>query len=309
MASRLARRHFAPLAVAASAAWLGPWARKVSCEAKSEAIPSRFRTSLYRLDENLWKAGQALRPGMVTTRFKPGRTHVIRIVLTGGPCAGKSSALEHLTRAATAAGYDVYAAPEVCTVLLNAGMQFPEPGCAGYEDRWLAIQTGVMQMQLQLERSMTDIAASTGRPSIIIFDRGLLDGRAYVPAHNWAKLVGQVEASAAGLDKPRKLISEEYMLARYNMIVHLTSAADGAEEYYKWGKTVDDSGHAVIRGEPPEKARELDHKLRDCWRQHPRWVLIHNGPDGFKGKLQRATDSIMKLASEIHPQGPKNGQV
>lgn len=35
------------------------------------------------------------------------------MVLTGGPCGGKSSSLEHLTKALTANGFDVLCVPEV----------------------------------------------------------------------------------------------------------------------------------------------------------------------------------------------------
>ena len=53
----------------------------------------------------------------------PGR--VFTVVLTGGPCAGKTSSQEHLGKTLTAAGYDVYFAPEVPTIMLNGGCQYP----------------------------------------------------------------------------------------------------------------------------------------------------------------------------------------
>ena len=51
--------------------------------------------------------------------------YVVRIALTGGPCAGKSSALAVLTEKATAEGFDVYVGPETATVLMNSGFRFP----------------------------------------------------------------------------------------------------------------------------------------------------------------------------------------
>ena len=47
---------------------------------------------------------------------------ITRIVLTGGPCAGKSSALARLTSLATKEGFDVYVAPESATLLFNSGV-------------------------------------------------------------------------------------------------------------------------------------------------------------------------------------------
>jgi len=42
-------------------------------------------------------------------------------------------------------------------------------------------ETGLIQAQLQLENSFTQIARSTGRPTVVILDRGLLDVGAYLP--------------------------------------------------------------------------------------------------------------------------------
>ena len=50
---------------------------------------------------------------------------VFRAVLTGGPCGGKSSSQEHIRRTLTQAGYDVYFAPEVPTIMINGGCAYP----------------------------------------------------------------------------------------------------------------------------------------------------------------------------------------
>ena len=57
------------------------------------------RDLLHHLDRDLQTRGTASTPGQATHRQdKPRETHVVRVALTGGPCAGKSSALEELTR-------------------------------------------------------------------------------------------------------------------------------------------------------------------------------------------------------------------
>lgn len=97
---------------------------------------------------------------------------VVRIVLTGGPCAGKSSALKHLREAAKAEGFDVLTAPEVATVIFNSGWKFPESDDPDVEEQKYNFQVAILKLQLQLERSLTSVAGATGRPSIIVFDRG-----------------------------------------------------------------------------------------------------------------------------------------
>jgi hypothetical protein len=45
-------------------------------------------------------------------------------------------------------------------------------------------------------------------------------------------------------------------------VLHLVTAADGAPEYYKYGKVKDDLGNVVIRHETPEQAVALDVQTR-----------------------------------------------
>lgn len=266
--------------------------------------PYDFRGGAFqRYDEELSKIGRALRPGIATARYTPDQTEVIRVVLTGGPCAGKSSALTHLVENATAAGYDVYRMPEIATILLNSGCHMPNPNSSQFEEQLFVFQQQIICFQLQAERSFLKIAGKTGRPSIVIYDRGLLDSKAYMPDNDaWKTLLHSVEASSPDLSHERKHMTEEYILGRYDLVVHLVTAADGASEHYKSGEVVDDSGAAVMRGESLEQAVALDRKLQQVWSVHKRHVIIGNGARGFKEKIERCTQAIVEVAGEIQPQ-------
>ena len=144
----------------------------------------------------LMQRGRAAKPRQIGQRFGPSRTNVVRIALTGGPCAGKSSALDHLTRAATAEGFDVLTAPEVATLYFNASYQLPTPGDESFGANLFTFQKNVLKLQLQLERCMTDLAARTGRPTIVVFDRGLLDCKAYMSAEMWEQGVAELDVRA-----------------------------------------------------------------------------------------------------------------
>ena len=39
----------------------------------------------------------------------------------------------------------------------------------------LAFEQGIIELQMQVEQSFLSFARSTGRPSVVVFDRGLLD--------------------------------------------------------------------------------------------------------------------------------------
>ena len=142
----------------------------------------------------LMQRGRAARPRQIGQRFGPARTEVVRIALTGGPCAGKSSALDHLTRAATAEGFDVLTAPEVATLYFNASYQLPTPADESFGANLFTFQKNVLKLQLQLERCFTDMAARTERPTIVVFDRGLLDCKAYMSVEMWQAGVAELDA-------------------------------------------------------------------------------------------------------------------
>lgn len=110
---------------------------------------SRVRAS----NAYLMQRGRATRPRHVGARIGPSRTNVVRIALTGGPCAGKSSALDHLTRAATQEGFDVLTAPEVATLFFNASYQLPSVTDEHFADNLFTFQKNILKMQLQLVRA------------------------------------------------------------------------------------------------------------------------------------------------------------
>lgn len=254
-------------------------------------LVSRTISPLHHLDADLQNRGKADDPGAVGAFYEPGYTHVIRVVLTGGPCGGKSSALEHLITSAKAEGFDVYTAPETATLIFNSGFGFPPT-----DDDNLNFQTQLLSMQLQMEKAFTKLAAKTGRPSIIVFDRGLMDSKGYIKEELWKQVLENLWCN----NYQQKGVTEEYLLHRYDAVVHLVTAADGAEKFYKWGKTVDDSGKEVIRHESPEQARELDSKMRSCWSDHPRHIIVRNA-GSFRDKMQAVSDGVLKVAFDKHP--------
>jgi len=222
---------------------------------------------------------------------RPRKTDVVRIALTGGPCAGKSSALTKIIDQAKSEGFDVYTAPEVATILFNSGVGFPQND---YEA--MTFQLGLARIQLQMERSFISIVAMTGRPSIIIFDRGLLDGKCYMKDELWDKVMEQI---GGGDDADQFVgVSKEYLWARYDAVVHLVTAANGAESFYKWGKVVDDAGAAVVRWEPPDQAIKLDNRMKECWEGHPNHCIIDNTGAGFQDKLKRVSDAVIETAKK-----------
>lgn len=242
-----------------------------------------------------------LHPGLLareSTKGKPRRkssafiggtgfTRVVRVVLTGGPCGGKSSSLANIIRVATDHGYDVYACPESATIMFNGGMTFP----SARADQ-INFQAQLFRIQLAAERAFTSIAERTGRPTILLMDRGLMDGKGYVEsAEMWSAIL------------EKNSVDEDYILGRYDAVVHLVTAADGAERFYQQGRVKDDLGNEVIRHESSEEAVSLDRRMRDVWAAHPEQHVIGNDFPCFKAKTRAATDTVMRLARKLQPVG------
>ncbi|KAA0177079.1 hypothetical protein FNF27_01409 [Cafeteria roenbergensis] len=105
---------------------------------------------------------------------------VYRVVLTGGPCAGKTTALARLTQRFEDFGFSVFRVPEAATLLQSGGLSF-----AGLrQEQVIDMQAHLMRVQAALEDEFDGIARAAtrfaSRPSLLLCDRGLLDGRAYV---------------------------------------------------------------------------------------------------------------------------------
>jgi len=255
---------------------------------------------LRALNVELMERGHAKDARKVGTMFAPEMTKVIRIALTGGPCAGKSSALKHLCAAATKEGFDVLTAPEVATLYFNSSYQFPSPHSQNFAAQKFAFQRNILKLQLQMERCYSNLAGSTGRPTIVVFDRGLRDCRAFMAEGEWPKALEELNDELP--NGPTGRITDQYTYERYDGVIHLVTAADGAEEYYRFGLVEDDAGGQVYRRETPAEAIEQDRSLQQAWEGHKHHVIVTNcHARGFEGKLEDATEAVLAIARLAHP--------
>eukprot|EP00802_Teleaulax_amphioxeia_P001854 Tamp_01856.p1 GENE.Tamp_01856~~Tamp_01856.p1 ORF type:complete len:318 (-),score=72.79 Tamp_01856:3422-4375(-) len=83
--------------------------------------------------------------------------------------------------------------------------------------------------------------------------------------------------------------------ARYSGVVHLVTAADGAEEHYNL-----DSNAEGVRSESVEQARDLDKKTGAAWASHPALSVIDNSTD-FNKKIKRGIAAICGFVGEEAP--------
>lgn len=211
---------------------------------------------------------------------------VYRIVLTGGPCGGKSSSIRLLTKVLEERGHTVFSQPEIPTLMMKGGCTYP--GLEG-GDKLMAFESALIQMQLQIEKSFVQVGASLEdpKPPVIIMDRGMMDYSAYLPKDKWLQILRAND------------LTEDKCLSRYDGVIHLTTAADGAEGFYKNGLTKDDNGEVVYRNETYEEARVLDGMIKKAWANHPKHAVIDNlAEGGFDAKLNRAAEFVLQIVTE-----------
>lgn len=160
-----------------------------------------------------------------------------------------------------------------------------------------------MNLILSMERAFVRIAGQTGRPSILLCDRGIMDCKGFTTQLQWNECLDRLGKIATQSGDKYGHFTDEVLLARYDGVVHLTTAAKGAEEFYKSGMTIDDSGKQVFRRESVVEARAQDDRMLAAWRGHPRHCVVENEPDvPFPDKLKRVLSAVESIAFDIHPQ-------
>ena len=96
---------------------------------------------------------------------------VEKIVITGGPCAGKSTAMSRISKELTQLGYKVLIIAESATELISSGLTPVD---------FAEFQTYLTKYQLDKERIYEEASKTLDHKAIIICDRGVLDNKAYM---------------------------------------------------------------------------------------------------------------------------------
>ena len=205
--------------------------------------------------------------------------NLYRVVLTGGPCAGKTTALPILTKHLEDLGYRVYRVPEAATLIFSGGVERSD-----LEDDYytFGFQEQIMKTQLLLERRFYKLAKDIKKPAVIICDRGLMDCKAFIQPHLWQAVLDHNDWSEIGL-------RDKY----YDAVIHLETAAIGARDHYNLDNN-------AARTETPDEAAEIDNKLKAAWTGHPHLRVIDNSTD-FEEKVQRALLALNRIVGVPEP--------
>ena len=183
-----------------------------------------------------------------------------RVVLTGGPGAGKSAVLELIRQSFCV---HVRVLPEAAGIVFGGG--FPRGESPGLRQ---AAQRAIFYVQRELEA-----AADSDNPAITLCDRGTIDGAAYWPGQ------GDLWASVG--------TTLEEQLGRYDAVIHLRTPA-----------TVSGYNHQnPLRIESAAEAAVIDTRIAQAWEKHPRRFIVEASQD-FLAKAARAVEILREEMPE-----------
>ena len=198
---------------------------------------------------------------------------IIKIVITGGPCAGKTTAMSRLREELANRGRAARFVPETATELITGGVT-PET-CGSIK----AFQKNLLRLQLDKEKNAERAAQTMDADQVVIVcDRGALDGKAYLGDPDFARILKAVKTDEAALRN------------RYDAVFHMVTSAKSNREYY----TTDNND---ARMETPEEAAALDDRLIAAWTGHRHLRVIDNTSD-FEAKINRLIKAITAFLEE-----------
>ena len=200
---------------------------------------------------------------------------ITKIVLTGGPCGGKTTAMNWIQNHFQKYGYKVIFVPETATELITSGITPWEAKTN------IDFESVLFDLQLAKEKFYEEGARKLPNEKVLmVFDRGILDNKAYMPKKDFDYLL-----------KSKKL-SEVKLRDSYDAVFNLVTAAKGAKKYYNLDNPA--------RTDTIEEAAKLDDALIASWTGHPHFRIIDNSTD-FESKLKRLLKEISSFLGEPDP--------
>lgn len=197
---------------------------------------------------------------------------ILEFVITGGPCAGKSTAINILKEKLSNENFELVIVQETATELISSGIT---PWKLGTE----VFQSILISRAFNKEETARIAARNMKKDVIIIYDRGILDVKAYMNYDLFFKELRKYNTN------------ENKVMENYDAVFHLVTAAKGAENYY----TVSNND---ARKETIEEAIVLDDKTIDAWKKHNNFNIIDNSTD-FEEKINRLLKEIYKIIENV----------
>lgn len=196
----------------------------------------------------------------VQCRCAKSRHEARRVVLTGGPGAGKTAVLEIIKKNFCE---HVVVLPEAAGIIFGGGF---------WRGDTLPAKTAAQRAIYYVQRELENMTEEEGQAAVTLCDRGTLDGLAYWP-DDASPLFEQLKTN------------QETELSRYAAVIHLRTPGLG-EGYNHQNR---------LRVESAAEAHERDKLIEKAWAGHPRRFFV----ESTSSFLEKITKTLELIRQEI----------
>ena len=178
---------------------------------------------------------------------------IAKIVLTGGPCAGKTTTISRIEEHLREKGYHVLVLNECATEMIKAGIRPFGVNLATVYD----FENEVLNLQLYKEKRYNNFLEKydDNTKIVILYDRGTVDVKAYLGEENYNKMLKENN------------LRHENLLKEYDMVIHMITVAADMENRYS-------NSNNTARFEDSKEAIDLDKRTNEAWKEHANLKVV-----------------------------------
>ena len=172
---------------------------------------------------------------------------VAKIVLTGGPCAGKTTTITKLEEHLNERGYHVLVLNECATEMIKGGIRpFGDNKSSVYD-----FENEILNLQLYKEKRYKDFLDKYPDDTkiIILCDRGAVDIKAYLGEEDYNRMLDENH------------LNNDDLLNEYDLVIHMITVAAETENKYS-------NASNKARFEEAKEAIDLDKRTNEAWSKH-----------------------------------------
>lgn len=205
------------------------------------------------------------------------------IVITGGPCSGKTTGIKKIQEKFTKDGYRVFVGREIPTDIILGGVSDIGELAKENTKEYVEVERQMLLeniAQLKNLFARAKIFSAKGEKCLIFLDRFAMDQMGYLRPGVFERIMR--EEGLTYFDVRDCLAGT----------AHLLTTAEGAEKFYSLRNN-------KARYESTLKAaRDADRKTRNAWLGHPHFQIIDNST-GFKKKMKRLYKTICSFLEPV----------
>ena len=193
---------------------------------------------------------------------------MLSIAITGGPSSGKTTIIDKLVIELRQLGYNVIVSPEMATITINSGIL--PAGDHSIND--VIFQQIILKRQLAFEETCLMAAKELGDKTVVLFDRGTLDGYAYVDNDKWDYVLKSQDQKKLNL------------LANYDAVIYLEGKEDFFTTENNEARYEKSANEAKIKGE----------KVLQSYLSHDNLIIV-KAQEQFENKQKNVLNIVENL--------------